>query len=116
MNELEKIKVKLEEAFNLPVYYGVAANHPRNAPWNYVVFSRSKIRRDKNRTGFVQGYNVAIVRENYLNDYDAIDAISAMESLPGIRFEESDAEFVYDLRNTTLVEMCILQFARGVKA
>ena len=116
MSELENIKEKLEETFDLPVYYGMAANHPRNAPWDYIVFSRSRIRRSQNRTSYVQGYNVAIVRENYLNDFDAIDVVEAMESLPGIRFSDNDADYTYDLHNTTVVEMCVLTFARGMKS
>lgn len=116
MSELDAIKEKLEGTFDLPVYYGMAANHPRTAPWNYIVFSRNRLRRDENRTSYVQGYSVAIVRENYLYDFDALDVIAAMESLPGIRLVNGDVEFVYDLHNTTVVEMCILRFARGVKA
>ena len=100
------------------VHYGLYAGMRKDAPWNYIVYSRDNRRPSRNLTGLNYGIMVSIVRENYVPDALIETVINEVSTLPGFRLDEGqNIEFVYDVRPGTdrVVEMVILHFVKGIK-
>lgn len=97
------------------VYYGTAAKLPKDAPWDYIVFSRKALSRSQGRTGLTDSVEVAIVREEYIPDGLAEEVIAAMESIPGIRMSQDGGSYVYSVKPGTAVtcEMLVLSFSKA---
>lgn len=100
------------------VYYGTAADHPKDAPWDYTVFSRESTAAKANLTGYTETFIVSVVRESHVPDGTLDELVAAMASVPGMKLDASRAaEYVYDVKPGTrqTVEMLVARFARGRK-
>lgn len=114
---LNSIQEKLE-AFDYPVFYGTAAKLPKNAPWNYIVFSRDEFNPTGNKTGDANTYNVAIVCEEYIPEDLPRQVIDSVTEIAGMRISNDKCQYVYDVKpgTTDTVEMLVLRFTRPKKA
>lgn len=100
------------------VYYGTAAAHPKDARWDYTVYSRATYKPSPDLTSGADAYEVAVVREGFIPEGMLQDVVAAMESIPGMHLRTgAEVTFSYDLRpNTTAtVEMMVVPFARAKK-
>lgn len=113
---LDEIKSKLLEIDN-EVLYGSYAKLDRTEPWDYIVFMRGKMRRNKSDTCYVDTYKVVIVREEYVPDGLAEQVIEALKSIPGVRASDSDFWYDYVIKPNTsdTVEMLVLEFTKTRK-
>lgn len=100
------------------IYYGTAAELPKDEPWNYIVFSRDVLDRKKDKSGFADVLNVAIVREEFIPDGLAERVIDAVESLAGFRLKEGSHKYWYAVKPSThaTVEQLVLQFTHSRKS
>lgn len=114
---LTLIKQALDERYDR-VYYGTAADHPKDEPWNYVVFSRERTSFAANLSGTSEVYIVAVVREGYVPTGTLEEVVGAMSAIPGIKpLASSDAKYDYDVKPNTrsTVEMMTVRFVKGRK-
>lgn len=113
---LDDIKSKLSEV-DPNVHYANVPISKLNEPWDYLVFSRRGMRRSANRTGWVDVYEVSIIREEYIPDGLPEQVIDAVTSIPGMRSAEQ--EFDYDYANKPesddVVEILNLYFTKPRK-
>lgn len=113
---LDDIKAALETVDPV-VFYGKAGTLEDGDLWDYIVFSRGKIKTTGGKTGFAETYRVAIVRENFI-PLETIEAvIEAMCGIDGMRVSDSEAFFDYATKpNTnTVVEILPLDFTKPRK-
>lgn len=98
-------------------YYGTGITHPKNLPWDYIVFQRDILKRNSNKSSYSDVINVSIVREEYIPEGLEERVIEAMESLAGVRLQEGNHEYYYSVKpNTKLtVEMVLLKFTHSRK-
>lgn len=99
------------------VYYGTAAKKPKDAPWNYTVFSREPAHRSAGKTSITHVYAVSVVRENFVPESMMGEVINAMESIPGMRMSDDGIEFAYQVKPGTsdTCEMMTINFTKGVR-
>ena len=101
------------------LYYGVAAKLPKDAPWDYTVFSRDGVAPKASLTGFTHLYIVAVVREGYVPEGLDLEIIEAMEKIPGMKLNRAASiEYLYTVKPGTqdTVEEMVLHFAKAVKS
>lgn len=108
-NQLEKVDTK--------VYYGMVDDEVRETVWDYTVFNRTKLRSTGNKTGYADGYDVHIVRENFIPEGVDLDVIEKMQAIRGFRLADEDGEYNYIMKPNTniVVEMLTLHFVRARK-
>lgn len=114
---LTLIKRALDERYDR-VYYGTAVDHPKDEPWNYVVFSREMTSFAANLSGTSEVYIVAVVREGYVPTGTLEEVVEAMSAIPGMKpLASADAEYDYDVKPNTrsTVEMMTVRFVKGRK-
>lgn len=113
---LEKIKRKLETV-DPSIYYGMVDEIEDGMLWNYIVFNRTKFQTTGNKTGYADGIDVHIVRENFIPEGIDLEIINKMQEIDGIRFANEDGTYNYVRKpNTnTVVEMLTLHFMRARK-
>ena len=116
MTLLDDIKAALSTV-DEHVYYGTGIEHPKQLPWDYLVFSRDVLRRKQNRSGYAWVINVVVVREEYIPDCLEEQVIAAMETIPGVRMLEEDHEYSYGVKPKTnnTIEMTVLKFSYSRK-
>lgn len=87
------------------VFYGIA--DPENV-WNYVVINRTPTNLRKGSKYF----NVAIVRESYVEETVIKAVIDKVEAIAGIQLADKEASFDYAMKTgtNTVVEACIIPF------
>lgn len=98
-------------------YYGTAAQHPKNEPWDYIVFSRDILKRNAGKGGYTDILNVSIVREEFIPEGIEEEVIEAMETIAGVRLQEGSNEYYYSVKPGTqlTVEMILLKFTHARK-
>lgn len=107
---LEEIKEKLEEIGPV-VYYGKAGKLKEGDLWNYVVFTRDRFSLSENKTSGSLYINVAVVRENYVEEDMEWKLIKLLQDIPGLR-PASDAEYLYTTKPDTqnVIEILSMDF------
>lgn len=113
LNQIQKAL----ETIDPNVYYGTSITHPKNNPWDYIVFSRDAITRNSGKSGYTDVVNVSIVREEYVPESLPELVIDVMEALPGVKLQEGKHEFNYVIKPGTqlTIEMLTLVFTRARK-
>lgn len=113
---LSRIKEALE-AVDPNVYYGMVGTVEDGDLWDYVVFARHTLSGADQRTGYVDRYRVAIVRENFIPSETVFQVIDAMLSIPGMRLASNDFEYDYAQKGktNTVVELLVLEFTKPTK-
>ena len=113
---LDDIKNKLEEV-DPKVYYGMVDDEVMETVWDYTVFNRTKLKSAGNKTGYTDGYDVHIVRENFIPEGTDLSVIGKMLEIDGMRLAGEDGDYTYVQKpNTnTVVEMLTLHFVRARK-
>ena len=99
------------------VYYGMVDDEIRETVWDYTVFNRTKFRTTGNKTGYADGYDVHIVRENFIPEGKALEVIEKMQEIHGMKYANEDGEYNYIQKPNTniVVEMLTLHFVRARK-
>lgn len=85
------------------VYYGSAALHPKDALWNYTVFSRRALRPTGGKAAYTDLIEVSVVREEYIPDGLAEKVIEAVCAVPGVKLLAQDAAYDYMVKPSTSV-------------
>lgn len=112
---LSDIEAKLKE-IDPNVDYGMVSESRRETKWNYIVFNRSTIRRNANKTAASDFFDVHIVRENYVPDGMDDEVISKLCELSGVRLADKEIDFNYVMKSSdTVVEMMNIYFVRARK-
>ncbi len=114
---LDDIKNQLE-TIDPRVFYGmVDSEEVKETVWDYIVFNRTKFRTTGNKTGYADGYDVHIVRENFVPEGVDLEVIEKMEAIHGLRFASEDGDYNYIMKPNTniVVEMLTLHFVRARK-
>lgn len=113
---LTDIESALKE-IDLNVDYGLVDPKRNEEKWDYIVFNRSVIKRNTNKTSASDYFDVHIVRENYVPDGMDNTVIEKLCALPGIKLTGDDSEFDYTHKPGTnnVVEMLTIHFARARK-
>ena len=113
---LNEIQTKLEE-IEPRVYYGMVDKAVRETEWNYIVFNRTPLKITGNCTGYSDGFDVHIIRENYIPEGLDVAVINKMREISGVRVAGDNHEYTYIQKpNTnTVVEMLSLHFTRARK-
>ena len=98
------------------VTFGIADPKDIDAPWNYIVYFRTKARPNENKNSLTDYFTVAVIRENYVPDDVAYDIIDAMMKIPGMRLASDDMEYDYLKKDDdTRIEVMTLSFCRAKK-
>ena len=106
---LKQIETALKAVDN-NVFYGGVTGIDRADKWDYIVFSRRNLRRNtKGNTSYTHVITVYIVREEYVPEETIYDVINAMEAIPGVRFDDDNAQFNYDRKENTKTIMEVAQ-------
>lgn len=112
---LDEIKSKLEE-IDPVVQYGLGGVEDGEL-WDYIVFNRTRLKTTGNKTGFADGYDVHIVRENFVPEGVDLEVIKKMQEINGLKFSDDGGEYNYTMKpNTnTVIEVLTLHFVRARK-
>ena len=113
---LDDIKNQLE-LVDPKVYYGMVDDEVRKMVWDYIVFNRTKFRSTGNKTGYADGYDVHIIRENFIPEGVDLAVIEKMETIHGLKLAGEDGEYNYIQKPNTniVIEMLTLHFVRARK-
>lgn len=113
---LDEIKNQLEK-IDSRVYYGMVDNGVRETMWNYIVFNRTKLKSTGNKTGFADGYDVHIIRENFIPEDVDLEVIEKMQEINGVKLSSEDGTYTYIQKPNTniVIEMLTLHFVRARK-
>lgn len=114
---LDEIKQRLEEV-DPRVYYGMVDESVKDTVWDYIVFNRTKLKASTNRTGYTDGYDVHIIRENFVPEGIDLEIIGKMQSIDGIRLnvtEDGDYNYLQKPNTNIVAEMLTLHFVRARK-
>lgn len=99
------------------VFYGTVDESMRETVWDYIVFNRTIIKRNGNKTSASDYFDVHIVRENHVPDGMDDEVIDKLSGLAGVRLSGENCSFAYVQKpNTnTVVEMLTIHFLRARK-
>lgn len=113
---LADIEAKLKE-IDANVYYGMVDESEQIVVYDYIVFNRTTITHNANKTSASDRFDIHVVRENYVPEGMDTTIISALCSLPGVK-SAGDCSFQYALKpNTnTVVEILTIPFVRARKS
>lgn len=113
---LDDIKKQLEKV-DPKVYYGMVDDEVKETMWDYTVFNRTKLKSTGNKTGFADGYDLHIVRENFIPEGLDLSMIEKMLEIDGMRLAGEDGSYNYVQKPNTniVVEMLTLHFVRARK-
>lgn len=113
---LDLIRDKLRE-IDPRVYYGGIPESSKDDAWDYLVFMRTSRTRLGSNTGFSDYFEVAVVREEYIQEGLVEQVIAKIEELDGMRVSGTDVEYVYTRKPGTdhVVELARIQFVRPLK-
>ena len=114
---LEEIKKALETV-DPRVYYGAAGTLDDGDLWDYIVFARKTLNVTGGATGLADGYQVAIVRENYIPEETVDAVIEAMKTVPGMRLAGNEFSYYYETKPKTniVLEMLVIDFKKARKS
>ncbi len=92
---LNQIKEALENAFDIPVYYGSSLKASGKRIFDYIVFWREKTTWKVNSKGdYTDYYTVALVRQDYIPEDEKTAILDVLRNLPGLK-ENGDIEYDY---------------------
>lgn len=113
---LDDIKGKLKE-IDENVFYGMVDNSMQETVWDYIVFNRSVMRINTNKTGYSDVFTVHIVREEWIPEGLEQDIINKMLEIPGMRMAGNDAQYTYVPKPNTnvIVEALSIDFLKPKK-
>lgn len=113
---LNDIKEALETV-DSRVFYGMAGTLSDGDLWDYIVFSRAKLKPTGGKTGVAPTYRVAIIRENFIPEETIQAVVDAMSGIAGMRWTEGEAifEYVKKPNTNTVVELLALDFVKPIK-
>lgn len=113
---LQEIKDKLQE-IDQNVFYGMVDDSMRETAWDYIVFERTRMSPNPNRTGNSYFFAVHVIRENFIPEGLEISVINKMLEIPGMRRANSDGTYDYVQKPNTnvVVEMFSVDFVKPVK-
>lgn len=113
---LDVIKSKLEEV-DPCVYYGTVDEAIRETVWNCIVFARTTLKVTGNKTAYADGYDVLVIRENFIPEGTDLEIIGKMLEIDGMRLSSEDGVYTYIQKPNTniVVEMLALHFVRARK-
>lgn len=114
---LEDIEAKLQE-IDPNVFYGMVDPKMTETEWNYIVFNRTNIKHNPNKTSDSDYFDVHIIRENYIPDGIEAEVIKKLTDLNGVRLAGTDSAFQYVQKPNTniVVEMLTISFVRARKS
>ena len=114
---LNEIQTKLKE-LDEHVFYGMVDNSMQETLWNYIVFNRTTMKPNQNKTGYTDYYTVHIIREEWIPEGFEIDVINKMLEINGMRLAGNDAVYSYVPKPNTniVVEMLSIDFMKAKKA
>ena len=114
---LNEIQTKLKE-LDEHVFYGMVDNSMQETLWNYIVFNRTTMKPNPNKTGYTDYYTVHIIREEWIPEGFEIDVINKMLEINGMRLAGNDAVYSYVPKPNTniVVEMLSIDFMKAKKA
>lgn len=114
---LNDIKTKLKELDN-NVFYGMVDNVMQKTHWNYIVFNRTTMKPNTNKSGYSDYFTVHIIREEWIPEGFEIEVINKMLEIDGMRLAGNDAVYTYVPKPNTniVVEMLSIDFVKAKKA
>ena len=113
---LTDIQTKLEEV-DSKVYYGAVDKNIQKTEWNYIVFDRSRMAVNTNKSGYSYYYRVHIIREDFIPEGLEISVIDKILEINGMRLASNDIAYEYVMKPNTnaVVEMATIEFVKPVK-
>lgn len=113
---LDDIKKKLQEV-DSKVYYAAVDLSVKDTVWDYIVFERSALRVNANKTGYTEEYTLRIIREEFIPEGLEIEVIEKMLEIPGMRLKSDGGTYEYVPKPNTnnVVEMFSVGFVRSKK-
>lgn len=113
---LSDIEAKLQK-LDPNVFYGVVDKSKLETVWDCIVFGRTNIRHNTNKTSSSDYFDVLIIRENYIPDGFEDEVIQTLTELDGVRHAGSESRFDYIQKPNTdiTVEMLTISFVRARK-
>ena len=113
---LDEIKTKLEE-IDPNTFYGMADKSMKDKLWNYIVFERSSLKPNSNKTSFTTTYSVHIIREDFIPDGLEEEVINKMLEIDGMRLAGNDGTYDYTAKPNTnvVIEMFSVDFIKPKK-
>ena len=114
---LRDIEEKLQE-IDPNVFYGMVDPKMKETQWDYIVFNRSVIKHNPNKTSDTDYFDVHIIRENYIPDGIEAEVIEKLTAIHGVRLAGVDSAFQYVQKPNTniVVEMLTISFMRARKS
>ena len=114
---LNEIKTKLEEIED-HVFYGMVDDSMQKTLWNYIVFNRTVMKANSNKTGYTDYFTVHIIREEWIPEGFEIEVINKMLEINGMRLSGTDSVYTYVPKPNTnvVVEMLSIEFMKAKKA
>lgn len=113
---LDDIKTKLQE-IDSKVYYAAVDLSVKETVWDYIVFERSALSVNANKTGYTEEYTVRIIREDFIPEGLEIEVIEKMLEIPGMRLKSDGGTYEYVQKPNTniVIEMFSVGFVRPKK-
>lgn len=98
------------------VFYGMVDPGMREMVWDYIVFERSKITFNQNKSGCSYYFTIHIVRENFVPEGLEKTVIDKVCEIPGMRVSGDPAfQYVQKPNTNVVVEMLSIDFVLPVK-
>lgn len=113
---LNSIKEALETV-DPRVFYGQANTLEDGDLWDYIVFFRSSLKTTGGNSGLANGYQVVIVREDFIPEETVQAVIDAMEKVAGMRLAGNEFSYGYEPKpkTNTVCEFLVLDFMKPRK-
>ena len=114
---LNNIQTKLKD-LDKNVFYGMVDNSMQETLWNYIVFNRTSMKVNANKTGYSDLFTVHIIREDWIPEGFEIEVINKMLEIDGMRLAGNDSVYTYGQKPNTniVVEKLSIDFVKAKKA
>jgi hypothetical protein len=115
---LEEIKTKLEE-IDPNTFYGMAdSKRMKDKLWNYIVFERTSLKWNQNRTSYTPMYSVHVIREEFIPEGLEEAIINKMLEIDGMKLAGTEGTYTYTPKPNTnvVIEMFTVDFVKPKKA
>lgn len=107
---LNQIKEALEEAFDIPIYYGTSAEATGKNVYDYVVFWRDRMSLKAGSKGdYTDYYSVALVRKNFIPEDEKTKVLDVLRDIPGIK-ETGEVNFDYLVQPGTKLALEVAEY------
>ena len=112
---LNELKDKLLELDN-NVFYGMVDQAFNESVWDYIVFARSKMVFNQNKSGCSYYFKVTIVREEFVPQGFELAVKEKVCEIPGVRVSGDPTFEYYPKPNTNVVlELLTIEFVLPAK-